>query len=341
MAKGIYIFMISVVASFFLIEGCGDQQDEMTTGMIIGVISDSTGSPLDSASVITDPATVSVYSDDTGAYQIPDVQPGDYTVTASRRTYLPQSVDVTVTAGETSTADISLAQSARCVLAELLATACHCADVARDEIYTIKANLSGQCAYIEYHASCDPNIQTWDPFVTPESEARRLFNGADTFLIGEWMYLNGTTIHYTPGFYQQAIDSLLGIASPLALDATGSYSSTTGTGTIDVNVTAVDSIHYSDLVVEFAVYDRGPIFYAPDSFCVVPFCYFLVTMPVHVSLDIAYGQTVNVSQSFTVPDSIGGDLPPFYYVNKSAIGVTVFVQSTGSHEVLQAASIDF
>lgn len=341
MSREVCFFMACMMVSFLVIEGCHNQQEEMTTGMIVGVISDSTGSPLDSAFMTTDPATASVYSDDTGAYQIPDVQPGEYTVTARKRTYIPRSTSVTVTAGEISTADITLEQSARCVLAEMLTTACHCADAARDEIYTIRANSGDRCALVEYHASCDPGIEMWDPFVTPESEARRLYCEADTFLIGEWMYFNGTTIHYTPGFYQRAVDSLAGIFSPLVMSVTGSYSSTTGTGRIDVDITAVDSISYHDLVVEFGVYDRGPVFYAPDSLCMIPFRYFLVTMPAHVPLDIAYGQNASVTQSFTVPDSIGGNAPPFYRVNKSAIGVTVFIQSTGSREVLQAAYIDF
>lgn len=341
MCRTVCFFTICVMASLFMIEGCHNQQEEMTTGMIVGVISDPTGLRLDSAYVTTDPVTASVYSDDTGAYQIPDVQPGGYMVTASKKTYIPQSTDATVIAGEISTADITLEQSTRCVLAEMLTTACHCADDARDEIYTIKANLGDRCALLEYHASCDPGIETWDPFVTPESEARRLYYGADTFMIGEWMYFNGTTIHYAPGFYQHAVDSLGGIFSPLVMSVTGSYSSATGTGTIDVDITAVDSISYNDLVIEFGVYDRGPVFYAPDSLCVIPFRYFLVTMPAHIPLDIAYGQSTNVTQSFTVPDSIGGNMPPFYRVNKSAIGVTVFIQSAGSREVLQAASIDF
>jgi|GEM_PF-2219451 len=339
--KRSFKYVVTALVGFVVITGCGNQQNEMTTGMITGIISDSTGMPLDSALITTDPATSSVYSDDTGAYQIPDVQPGDYTVGASKRTYIPGYTDVTVIVGEISTADISLLQSMRCVLAEMLTTACHCADDARDEMYTIKATLGDQCAYLEYHASCDPGIETWDPFVTAESEARRLFYGADTFIIGEWVYFDGATIHYTPGSYQETIDSLSGVFSPLVITVTGSYSSATGTGTIDVDITAVDSIKYNDLMVEFGVYDRGPVFYAPDSICVIPFHYFLVAMPSSTALSISYGQTVNISKPFTVPDSIGGNVPPFYYVNKTNIGVSVFVQSSGSKQVLQAANINF
>lgn len=339
--KRTFIYTITVLMGLAVITDCGNQEEEMLTGMITGLITDSTGMPLDGVCIFTDPATSNTYSDDTGAYQIPDVEPGDYTVEARKRTYIPGNTAVTVTAGEIANADISLIQSIRCVLAEMLTTACHCADDARDEIYTIKANLGDQCAYLEYHASCDPGIETWDPFVSAESEARRLFYGADTFMIGEWTYFDGTTIHYTPGSYQEAIDSLAGIFSPLRMNVTGTYSSATGTGTIDVEIIAVYVIEYSDLVVEFGVYDRGPVYYAPDSICVIPFQYFLVAMPPSVALNIVNGQTVNLSQPFTVPDSIGGSVPPFYFVNKNNIGVSVFVQSTGSKQVLQAANIDF
>ena len=331
----------TILMGFILIIGCGNQQDEMTTGMVVGIITDSTGAPLDSVLLMTEPVTSSVYSDDTGAYQIPDMQPGDYTIQGRKKTYIPGYVDATVTVGDITTADITLKQSVRCVLAEMLTTACHCADDARDEIYTIKANLGDQCAYLEYHASCDPGIETWDPFVSAESEARRQYYGADTFMIGEWMYFGGTTIHYTPGSYQEAVDSLGGIYSPLVMSVTGSYSSTTGTGTVDLEITAIDSIEYNDLVVEFGVYDRGPVYYAPDSVCVVPFRYFLVAMPSNEALSITYGQTVNISKSFTVPDSIGGSVPPFHYVNKDNIGVAAFVQSAGSKEILQSAIMDF
>jgi hypothetical protein len=340
MKKRLTCIMIAMLG-VMIVMTCGNQQDEMTTGMISGIINDSTGGPLDSVLVITDPATSSVYSDETGAYQIPDVQPDEYTVEARKRTYIPGYVDVTVTAGEISTADVTLQQSIRCVVAEMLTTACHCADDARDEMYTIKANLGDRCAYLEYHASCDGGIETWDPFVSAESESRRLFYGADTFLIGEWVYFDGTTVHYTPGSYQNAVDSLSGIFSPLVMNVTGSYSSATGAGTIDLEIIAIDSIAYHDLVVEFGVYDRGPVLYAPDSICVVPFRYLLVAMPSNEALNVTYGQTVHISKTFTVPDSIGGNVPPFYYVDKSNIGVAVFVQSTGSKEVLQAVTLDF
>jgi len=192
---------------------------------------------------------------------------------------------------------------------------------------------------VEYHASIDPLFETWDPFATEASEARRLFFGADTFTLGNWLFLDGTNLLTTAGNYEQTIDSLLGVYSPLAMSITGSYAN--GTGNCEVAITAVDAITWTDLVVEFAVYERGPIIYSPSGPCLVPFQYFLVEMPEHEQLDIAYGETVAVSKTFTVPDTIGGTLPPFHVVDHTNIGVVIFVQSAGSHEVLQAGSIDF
>lgn len=337
--KNASIASLVTIAFFVLAAGCANQEEELTTGLITGIISDAAGSRLDSAEVITEPATATAYTNDSGAFEIPDVQPGDYTVTASKRTYIPTSVDVQVTVGDIATADVCLVQNARVVLGEMLTTACHCADDARAEAYRTKTTLGVQFVYVEYHASIDPLFETWDPFATEASEARRLFFGADTFTLGNWLFLDGTNLLTTAGNYEQTIDSLLGVYSPLAMSITGSYAN--GTGNCEVAITAVDAITWTDLVVEFAVYERGPIIYSPSGPCLVPFQYFLVEMPEHEQLDIAYGETVAVSKTFTVPDTIGGTLPPFHVVDHTNIGVVIFVQSAGSHEVLQAGSIDF
>ncbi len=333
------IASLAVTVFFILAAGCANQEEELTTGLITGMIVDAQDLPLDSAEVITDPATATVYTNDSGAFEIPDVQPGDYTVTASKRTYIPASTSVQVTAGDVATADISLVQNERVVLGEMLTTACHCADDARAEAYRTKAALGDRFVYVEYHASIDPLFETWDPFATEASEARRIFFGADTFTLGNWLFFDGTTLLTTAGNYEQMIDSLLGIYSPLALSITGTYAS--GAGNCEIIITAVDAIDWSDLVIEFAIFERGPIIYSPSGPCLIPFEYFLVAMPEHELLDINYGETVTVSKTFTVPDTIGGSLPPFHAVDHTNLGIVVFVQSANSHEILQAASIDF
>ncbi len=83
-----------------------------TTGTIAGTVTDGgTGQPLAGAAVTTQPATSAVTADAQGNYTIANVAPGAYTVTAAKTGYQSGSVNVTVTAGQTVTADIALAQA--------------------------------------------------------------------------------------------------------------------------------------------------------------------------------------------------------------------------------------
>lgn len=223
----------------------------------------------------------------------------------------------------------------------MITTACKCADDGRTKAYGVKdANGSG-FIYIEYHATSFTTLQ--DPFKTDHSEARRLFYGADTFTLGKWLFLNGVVLLRSTGYYRKNVDSLLNIFSPLAVNVGGSYSATNGRGTVDVEIIALDTIADNDLVVEFALYEKGPIRFAmpgsPDT-CV--FRYILVELLNNEKLTIANGETVNLSKDFAVPDSIGGGTPPIHHkVDFNNIGIAIFIQSTGSKKVLQAASHNF
>ena len=189
--------------------------------------------------------------------------------------------------------------------------------------------------YVEYHASSDPHFETWDPFATPGSESKRMYYEADTFELGNWLFLNGTMLLTTAGNYQQKIDSLSGVFSPLAITIDGTYSSTTGTGNVELEIIAVDTIEHMDLVIEFIVYERGPIDYSPSGPCIVMFENVVVNVLINEPLDISYNETVNVAKDFSVPDTIGGAVPPFHAVNHNNIGVAVFVQSTGSKNIFR------
>lgn len=330
-----------VVVACFIAVNCGNEESEFTTGMITGLITDASGVPLDSALITTVPQTIEAYTNDSGVFEIPDVQPDDYTVFAQKRTYIPGSVDVTVTAGDIISADVSLTQNSRNVVGEMLTNVCHCADDARAEVYRIKNNYASNFIYVEYHTSSDPHFETWDPFATPGSESRRMYYEADTFVLGNWLFLDGTVLLTTAGNYQQKIDSLLGVFSPLAIIISGTYSSATGTGNVELEIIAVDTIEHMDLVIEFVVYERGPIDYSPSGPCIVMFENVVVNLLTNEQLDISYGETVNVAKDFSVPDTIGGAVPPFHAVNRNNIGVAVFVQSAGSKSILQAAAYDF
>jgi hypothetical protein len=79
------------------------------TGTISGTVTDEgTGMPIVGASVSTQPGTAIVTTDAQGSYTISDVLPGFYTVTASASGYTEDSVNVSVTAGQTTTADLIL-----------------------------------------------------------------------------------------------------------------------------------------------------------------------------------------------------------------------------------------
>ncbi len=78
-------------------------------GNISGTVIDSSnGSPIPAANVNTDPPTSSVTTDAQGNYAIPDVPPGNYTVSASKSGYTSASVRVAVTENISTTADVHL-----------------------------------------------------------------------------------------------------------------------------------------------------------------------------------------------------------------------------------------
>ena len=80
-----------------------------TTGTITGTITQAgTSSAVSGASVSTAPATTTVTADAQGVYTITNVSPGAYTLTASASGYIDNSTSVTVTAGQTATANLAL-----------------------------------------------------------------------------------------------------------------------------------------------------------------------------------------------------------------------------------------
>jgi formylglycine-generating enzyme len=107
--------VVSIVILFLLASGCkkDDAVTNVTTGTINGTVVDASSSaPLSGASVATSPPMSASLTDVSGKYVFANVNPGAYTVTASRVGYTSGSVNVTVTAGGTSTGSISLAPAA-------------------------------------------------------------------------------------------------------------------------------------------------------------------------------------------------------------------------------------
>ena len=103
-----YYFPILLI-SLVLVVTCDPPTEADTTGNIQGVIYnvDPFG-PLSGATITTSPTTSSKISDNSGAYSIEGVEPGNYTVQVVKTGFETNYTNIQVIAGETSTADIQL-----------------------------------------------------------------------------------------------------------------------------------------------------------------------------------------------------------------------------------------
>lgn len=95
--------------SFF---SCVKNPATPATGTIQGKVTNAAGDSLVAGvSVTTTPPTSAVSTDAQGTYIITGASPGEYTVTASKSEYNPDSVNITVVAGLATTANINLGVS--------------------------------------------------------------------------------------------------------------------------------------------------------------------------------------------------------------------------------------
>lgn len=111
--KMLFILVICAAAFVALVSvtSCTKNPEEPTpvTGTISGRVLNRTDStPLEGASVSTIPATVIKVTGSNGEYTIPDINPGQYTVRATKDGYQDNGIAVQVQVGQTSTADIQL-----------------------------------------------------------------------------------------------------------------------------------------------------------------------------------------------------------------------------------------
>jgi len=84
---------------------------ESDTGTIQGTVYNAeNGIAIGKALVVTAPPTSAVTTDTTGAYEIDNVETGRYHVTAIKAGYDSAGVKISVSAGNTTIADISLLQ---------------------------------------------------------------------------------------------------------------------------------------------------------------------------------------------------------------------------------------
>lgn len=103
-----FVYLIIIIVFF---NACNDppvDAPEIIT-KITGKITDAkTNSPIPGASVNTNPVTSSITTSNDGSYTIPNVTPGQYTITVTKEGYNNNSKTVTVAEGKTVNADVQL-----------------------------------------------------------------------------------------------------------------------------------------------------------------------------------------------------------------------------------------
>src|ERR1700756_1835240 len=98
------------LGSFFLfcIFLCHFAHSQGGTGGITGSVQDSAGANLVSAKVEIQPGDRQVPSDNQGQFRIPNLPPGQYTLTVTYVGFRPYTATVTVSAGQTANVTATL-----------------------------------------------------------------------------------------------------------------------------------------------------------------------------------------------------------------------------------------
>lgn len=106
-------FVLAFVLSMLVVSCNENTITPVTYGSISGVVLAPDGkTPVQGASVQTNPATSAIATDSAGAFTLTNITSGSYTVTASKNGYASSSVSVNVTSGKTVQAVIFLSSSA-------------------------------------------------------------------------------------------------------------------------------------------------------------------------------------------------------------------------------------
>jgi hypothetical protein len=128
--------------------------------------------------------------------------------------------------------------------------------------------------------------------------------------------------------YQTHLENQMTVPSPLEIDISLDYTPGRGTGTVYTEITATDTIDYTNLKIRYAVIEDSIYLVSPNGHN-----WHHQTMrdlfpnANGVSLDIAFGETVYDTQDF----DISGDW------DDAQCSIVAFVQSDNGRQVLQAA----
>lgn len=100
-----------LLAFIVVVNSCGGDEttEPVQTGTITGHVFDAeTSLPIASSNVTSDPPTSAVTTDTTGLYTILNVDPETYTISALKMGYIEGSANISVSAGNSTIADIFL-----------------------------------------------------------------------------------------------------------------------------------------------------------------------------------------------------------------------------------------
>ncbi len=106
--SGVIILLILLSIACTTVIPIANSTPEPITGSISGNVLDENGSLVPLVSIVTEPPTSAVTTDEQGNYSIPKVPPGNYIVTLVKSGYTSTSVQVAVVAGKTTTTDLHL-----------------------------------------------------------------------------------------------------------------------------------------------------------------------------------------------------------------------------------------
>ncbi len=91
--------------------GCGALDSPVSvdsSSSIKGVVTDNNGDPLAGVTISTTPTTLSVSTNASGEYEIPDVEEGNYQISGNKSAYKNNKTTVNVVAGQTAQANLTL-----------------------------------------------------------------------------------------------------------------------------------------------------------------------------------------------------------------------------------------
>ncbi|MCK5291812.1 MAG: choice-of-anchor J domain-containing protein [Thermoplasmata archaeon] len=169
------------------------------------------------------------------------------------------------------------------------------------------------------------------------------FSLMDGVLITDNVQQNGN-YPITYSVYQRFYDQRRAVLSPFTVDVDGVLGATTGT--VSVNITAVDTVPGGNLKVRLVLYFNNVGYPSPpgsngESEFDFVFMDFIPDIN-GMDLTISLGQTVNFIKTFTIPTVIpaAGGSPPIP-VQRSQLGIVSMVQDNATREVHQAGVLSF